>query len=142
MRWSPQVQDTREFDPNESSVQPQGLQRQPESTTEELQDGDHADDDEDIKMLGAACEEPVTTIGLDGETLAEREAGEESYSFDVSGGFLDPDLIREVPVGECGSHKVIKTRWVDTKKRRRMISRNSLPVGGEGGAETQQHGGG
>ena len=22
-----------------------------------------------------------------------------------------------VPVGECGSHKVIKTRWVDTNKK-------------------------
>ena len=48
-----------------------------------------------------------------------------------NGGFLDPDLVREarvekfagylamqvycrVPVGECGSHKVIRTRWVDT----------------------------
>ena len=55
--WSPQVQDTRELDPNESTVQPQGLTRQPESTTEELEDGDPGDADADMKMLGAVCEE-------------------------------------------------------------------------------------
>ena len=68
MRWSPQVQDTREFDPNESMetarVQPQGLLRQPESTTEELEDGDQGDADANMKMLGAVCEESVITIGL------------------------------------------------------------------------------
>ena len=59
--------------------------------------------------------------------------GEESYVDDVNGGFLDPEMVREarveelagylkmqvycrVPVAEIGSHKVIKTRWVDTNK--------------------------
>ena len=70
-----------------------------------------------------------------------------------TGGFLDPEMVKEarveelagyldmqvycrVPVSECGSHRVIQTRWVDT------VFRNSLPVGGEGGEETQQHRGG
>ena len=52
---------------------------------------------------------------------------------DVNGGFLDPEMVREarleelagylkmqvywrVPVAECGSHRVIQTRCVDTKK--------------------------
>ena len=52
---------------------------------------------------------------------------------DVNGGFLDPGMVREarveelagyvkmqvrcrVPASECGSHKVIKTRWIDTNK--------------------------
>ena len=56
-----------------------------------------------------------------------------SHIDDGNGGFLDPDLVREarleeldgcremqvygrVPVGECGSRKVIMTRWVDTNK--------------------------
>ena len=44
IRWSPHEQDTKEFDPNESSVQipsqehNRGLKRQPESTTEDLED--------------------------------------------------------------------------------------------------------
>ena len=59
---------------------------------------------------------------------------EESYVDDVNGGFLDPEMVREVrveelaeylkmqvycrvPVAEIGSHKVIKARWVDTNKR-------------------------
>ena len=140
----------KEFDPNESSdasVQPpsqeharehnRGLKRQQESTTEDLEDaGDQekrGDDDDDMKALGAVCEEPVITIGIDGETLDVCENGEESYVDDVNGGSLDPEMVREarveelagylkmqvycrVPVAEIGSHKVIKTRWVDTKK--------------------------
>ena len=53
-----------------------------------------------MKALGAVCEEPVITIGVDGETLDECENDEESY----------------IPVSECDSHKVIKTRWIDTNK--------------------------
>ena len=45
-----QVQDARELNPNESSVQPQWLKRQPESTTEDLEDGDHGEADADVKM--------------------------------------------------------------------------------------------
>ena len=101
----------------------------------------------------------MKTIGVDGETLDEYESGEESYVDDVNGGFLDPEMVREarveelagylkmqvycrVPVAEIGSHKVIKMRSVDTNKWRRAVSRNSLPVGGERGEETQQHRGG
>ena len=141
VRWSPLEQDTKEFDPNEpsdASVQSRGLKRQPESTTEDLEDaGDQENrgdaDDDDMKALGAVCEEPVITIGVDGETLDECENGEESYVDDVNGGFLDPEMVREarveelagylkmqvyrrVPVAEIGSHRVIKTRWVDTNK--------------------------
>ena len=85
-----------------------------------------------MKALGAVNEEPVITIGVDGETLDECENGEESFVDDVNGGFLDPEMVREasveelagyfkmpvdcrVPVAEIGSHKVTKTRWVDTK---------------------------
>ena len=141
VRWSPHEQDTKEFDPNETSdasVQSRGLKRQPESTTEDLEDaGDQENrgdaDDDDMKVLGAVCKEPVITIGVDGETLDDCENGEESYVDDVNGGFLDPEMVREarveelagylkmqvycrVPVAEIGSHKVIKTRWVDTNK--------------------------
>ena len=141
VRWSLHEQDTKEFDPNESSVQipsqehNRGLKRQPESTTEDLEDGDDQEnrgdaDDDDMKALGAV---PVITIGVDGETLDECESVEESYVDDVNGGFVDPEMVREVrveelagylkmqvcyrvPVAEIGSHKVIKTRWVDTNK--------------------------
>ena len=75
----------------------------------------------------------MITIGVDGEMLDECENYEESYVDDVKGGFLDPEMVREarleelagyhemqvycrVRVGECGSHKVIKSRWVDTNK--------------------------
>ena len=140
------------------------MQRQPESTTEYLEDADDQEnrgdaDDDDMKALGAVCEEPVKTIGVDGETLDECESGEESYVDDVNGGFLVPEMVREarveelagplkmqlycrVPVAEIVSHKVIKTRWVDTNNRGRAVSRISLPGGGERGEETQQHRGG
>ena len=162
---SPLEQDTKEFDPNEpsdASVQSRGLTRQPDSTTmEDLEDaGDPENrgdaDDDDMKALGAHCEE---TIGVDGETLDECESGEEAYVDDVNGGFLDLEMAREarveelagylkmqvycrVPVAEIGSLKVIKTRWVDTNKRGRAVSRNLLPAGGERGEETKQHKGG
>ena len=75
----------------------------------------------------------MITIGVDGVKLDEGENFEESYIDDVNGGFLDPEMVRgarveelvgylvmqvycRVPVDECGSHKVIKTRWVDTNK--------------------------
>ena len=144
VRWSLHEQETKEFNPSESSVQissqehNRGLKRQQESTTEDLEDagvqenrGD--DDDDDMKAVGALNEEPVITIGVNGETLDECESVEESYVDDVNGGFLDPEMVREarveelagylnmqvycrVPVAEIGSHKVIKTRWVDTNK--------------------------
>ena len=48
------------------------LKRQPESTTEDQENaGDQEDrgdaDDEDVKALRAINEEPVITIGVDGE---------------------------------------------------------------------------
>ena len=112
-----------------------------------------------MNTIGAVCEEPVMTMGVDGETWDECANDEESYVDDVNGGFLDPEMVREasveelagylkmqvccrVPVAECGSRQVIQTRWVDTNKGGRTVSRNSLPVGGEGGEETQQHRGG
>ena len=51
------------------------LKRQPESTTEELEDG-HPDNNADMKTLGAVREEPWITVGLNGETLAECDADE------------------------------------------------------------------
>ena len=88
----------------------------------------------DTNALGAVCEEPVTTIGVDGEMLDGCENDEESYIDDVNGGFLDLEMVREarmeelaeylkmqenchVPVAESDSHRVIKTKWVDTNKR-------------------------
>ena len=64
------------------------MKRQPESTTEDLEDAsdqeDRGDaDDEDMKALGAVNKEPVITIGVDGETLDELEDGEESHVDDV-----------------------------------------------------------
>ena len=67
VRWSPHEQDTKKFDPNESSVQVSSqehnpwLRRQPDSTTENLEDA--GADDDDMKALGAVDEEPVITIG-------------------------------------------------------------------------------
>ena len=75
----------------------------------------------------------MITIGVDGEMLDECENDEESYIDDVHGSFLNPDMVREgrveepagylamqgycrVPVAECGSHRVIMTRWVDTNE--------------------------
>ena len=106
------------------------MKRQPESTTEDLEDV--GADDEDMNALGAVFEEPVTTIGVDGEMLDRCENDDESYIADVNGGFLDLEMVREarveelveylkmqencrVPVAECDSHRVIKTKWVDTK---------------------------
>ena len=114
------------------------MKRQPESTTEDLEDAGHQEnrgdaDNDDTKALGAVNEEPVITIGVDGETLDEREDGEESHVDDVNGAFLDPAMVREarvedlagylkmqvycrVPVAEICSHEVIKTKWVDINK--------------------------
>ena len=86
-----------------------------------------------MKTLGAINEEPVVTIGVNGETLDECESVEESCVDDVNGGFLDSEMVKEarveelagylkmqvccrVPIAEIGSHEVIKTRWVDTNK--------------------------
>ena len=111
VRWSPREQDTKEFDSNESSVQipRRGLKRQPDSTTEDLEDaGDQEnrgdDDDDDMKALGAVNEEPVITIGVNGETLDECESVEESYVDDVNGGFLDPEMVREARVEELAGY--------------------------------------
>ena len=132
VRWSPHAQDTKEFDPNEpsdASVQPpsqehaqehnRGLKRQPESTTEDLEDaGDQENrgdaDDDDMKALGAVCEEPVITIGVDGETLDECENGEESYVDDVNGGFLDLEMVREARVEELAGYSrcITVSQWL------------------------------
>ena len=55
------------------------------SATEDPEDaGDQGDaDDEDMNALGAVCEEPVRTIGVDGEMLDGCENDEESYVDDV-----------------------------------------------------------
>ena len=47
-----------------AEVLAQGLQRQPESTTE---DGAQDEANAYMKMLGSLCEESVITLGLDGE---------------------------------------------------------------------------
>ena len=99
---------------NESSVQVSSqehnrrLKRQPESTTEDLEDaGDQENrgdaDDDDMNALGAVNEEPVITIGVNGETLDECESVEESY-VDVNGGFLDPKMVREARVEELAGY--------------------------------------
>ena len=132
VRWSPHEQDTKEFDPNESSVQSNRGSFQPDSTTEDLEDaGDQEnrgdDDDDDMKALGEVNEQPAKTIAVNGETLDECESVEESYVDDVNGGFLDPEMVRDarveelagylkmqvycrVSAAEIGSHEVIKTR--------------------------------
>ena len=50
-----------------------------------------------MKALGAVNEEPVITIGVDGD---ECENGEESYVDDVNGGFPDLEMVREARVEE------------------------------------------
>ena len=101
--------------------------------TDDEDDGRGDADDQDMKALGAVREEPVITIGVDGEKSDEGENSEEFHIDDVNGDFLDPEIVREarveesaayltmqvccrVPVAECGSHQVIKTRWVDETK--------------------------
>ena len=76
------------------------MKRQPESTTEDLENaGDQGDaDDDDMNAIGAVCEEPVVTIGVDGEKWDECENDEESHVDDVNGGFLDPEMVREARV--------------------------------------------
>ena len=102
VKWSPHVQGTSEISPSESSVRPQGLKRQPESTTEDLEDADDQGDadDDDMNAIGAVCEEPLITIGVDGEKWDECENDEESHVDDVNGGFLDPQMVREARVEE------------------------------------------
>ena len=81
------------------------FERQPESTTEDLEDAGDQDDgrgdaeDEDMKALGAVCEEPVTTIGVDFEKLEGSENVEESFIHGVNGGFLDPEMVRRSTCG-------------------------------------------
>ena len=76
------------------------MKRQPESTTEDLEDAGDQDDgrggaeDEDMKALPAVCEEPVITIGVDCEMLDEGENVEESYLDDVNGDFLDSEMVK------------------------------------------------
>ena len=82
------------------------MKRQPESTTEDLKDaGDQESrgdaDDDDMKALGAVNEEPVITIGVNGETLDECESVEEFYVYDVNGGFLDPQDAGVLPCPSC-----------------------------------------
>ena len=72
-------------------------------------------------------------IAVDRETVDECENVEEFHVDDVNGGFMDPEMVREarveklagylkmqvycrVPVAEICSHKVIKTRSIDTNK--------------------------
>ena len=75
-------------------------------------------------------------------------SGEESHVDDVNGGFLDSEMVREarveelagyrrVPVAEVGSHKVIKTRWVDTNKGDERSSEIRCRLG-EKGEETHE----
>ena len=79
-----------------------GLKRQPEPATEDLEDaGDQGDaDDGDMNAIEAVCEEPVVTIGVDGENWDECENDEESFVDDVNGGFLDPEMVRDARVEE------------------------------------------
>ena len=58
-----------------------------------------------MNMLGAVCEEPVITIGIDSEKLDECEADEEFYIDDVSGGFFDPGLVREARLEESAGYR-------------------------------------
>ena len=48
-----------------------------------------------MNALKAVCEEPVMTIGVDGEMLDECENDEEeSYIDDVNGCSWDPEMVR------------------------------------------------
>ena len=83
------------------------MKRQLESTTEDLDNaGDPENrgdvDDDDMKELGAVDEEPMMTIGVNGETLDESESVEEFYVDNVNGGFLDLEMVREARVEELG----------------------------------------
>ena len=51
-----------------------------------------------MKVLGAVNVDPVITIGVNGDTLDERESVEESYVDDINGGFLDLEMVREARV--------------------------------------------
>ena len=42
----------------------------------------------------------MITIGVDGERLDDCENDEDSYIDDVTGGFLDPEMVREARVEE------------------------------------------
>ena len=118
VRWSPHEQDTKEFDPNEpsdASVQSRGLKRQPESTTEDLEDaGDQENrgdaDDDDMKALGAVCEEPVITIGVDGETLDECE---------VSKSPMTTSMVAFWILRWSGRH--VWKSWLDTSRCRCIV---------------------
>ena len=60
--------------------------------------------DGDMNTIGAVCEEPVITIGVDSEKWDECENDEESYFDDVNGGFLDPEMVREARVEELAGY--------------------------------------
>ena len=79
----------------------------------------------------------MITIGVDGEMLDECENDEESYIDDVSGGFLDPEKVREarveelagylstqvycrVPVAECGSQR--STQMKETNGLQKFVA--------------------
>ena len=96
------------MDPSEVELR-QGLKRLPESTTEDPERAcDQGDtDDEDMNAIGALCEEPVTTIRVDGEKWDQCENDEESHVDDVNGGFLDPEMVREARVEELVGYLVL-----------------------------------
>ena len=73
--------------------------------TEDLEDGgDQSDaDDADVKTLEAVCQDPVKTIGIDGEKLGECESDEESNVDDDTGGLLNLEMVREARVEQLVS---------------------------------------
>ena len=148
------------LNPNElmetAGVRLQGYEPQPESATEELNDGDQDGADADMKTLRAVFEDPLTTIGRDCVTLGECQADEmqeeESYmctmSLEVSWVQIWSVELRSwnkplLETARCtpvivDSHlvsvktrKVIRRSRIDTNKKRRTISRRSLPVNTE-----------
>ena len=91
----------------------QGLKRQQESTTEDLEDACDQEnrgdaDDDDMKALGAVNEEPVITIGVDGETLDECEMAKSPTSTTSMVAFW---ILRW-----SGRH--VWKRWLDTSRCR------------------------
>ena len=77
------------------------MKGQPESTTQDLEDagdqGDRGDaDDEDMKGMGAVNEEPVITIGVDGEKWDDSEHAEENSASKTELGWINFGLRQRV----------------------------------------------
>ena len=64
-----------------------------------------------MNALEAVCEEPMITIGFDGEKWDECENDEGSNVDDVNGGFLDLEMVREARVEELADTSRCRRCW-------------------------------